>query len=110
MENHLETTEYPIQHHVQASQSQIQDYIDSTLAAILDDLSSPDGRPAIMLKRRSKKARFFINPSNGALETDHVETHITYTWPGKDAHEAWRFSTSRAFYLTLLTVLVLRIV
>lgn len=94
MESHLEITEYPIQHHVQAPQSQVQDYIDSTLAAILDELCSPDGYPAIMLKRRSTKSSLFINPSNGALESDQIETHITYSWPGKDAHEAWRFSTS----------------
>ena len=87
----MANTESRIPHHGQ-SQSQVQDYIDNTLAAALDELSSPQGRPAIVLKRRSKKMPFFINPSNGALETNETETCIIYTWPGKDAHEAWRFS------------------
>ena len=87
----MANTESRIPHHGQ-SQSQVQDYINNTLAAALDELSSPQGRPAIVLKRRSKKTPFFINPSNGALETHETEACITYAWPGKDAHEAWRFS------------------
>lgn len=86
-----ENTEPPI-HHDQTSQSQVQDYIDNTLAAVLGQLSFPDGRPALTLKQRLKKAPFFINSSNGALETNETETQISYTWPGEDAHEAWRFS------------------
>lgn len=87
----MANTESRVPHHGQ-SQSQVQDYIDNTLAATLEELSSPQGRPAIVLKRRSKMTPFFVNPNNGALETNETETRITYTWPGKNAHEAWRFS------------------
>lgn len=87
----MANTESRVPHHGQ-SQSQVQGYINNTLAATLEELSSPQGRPAIVLKRRSKMTPFFINPNNGALETNETETRITYTWPGKNAHEAWRFS------------------
>lgn len=82
-------------------QNQVQDYIDTTLAALLDELSSPNGRPTITLKRRSRKSLVFINPSNKALETNETGTHISYTWPGKDAHEAWRFSMAYRFLSTV---------
>ncbi|KAI9933337.1 hypothetical protein MW887_007810 [Aspergillus wentii] len=70
----------------------VQNYIDDTLAAALDEMTSPEGHPSITLKRRSKQASFFINPDNGALETTETENQTTYTWPGQDAHEAWRFT------------------
>ncbi|KAE8351755.1 Spo11/DNA topoisomerase VI subunit A [Aspergillus coremiiformis] len=71
---------------------QVQQYIDETLASALDELSTLDGRPAITLRRKSRKASLFINPTNGALENGGTETHITYTWPGRNTHEAWKFS------------------
>lgn len=70
----------------------VQGYIDTSTLTAFDALSSPDGQPSITLKRRSKKAPFFINPDNGALETSQEETSTTYAWPGKNAYEAWKFS------------------
>lgn len=92
MADTLEITDSPTSNHNQTPQSQIQDYIDNTLTAALAELDSPDGNPAITLKRRYKRGAFFINPDNGALETSETETQISYTWPGRDRHEAWRFS------------------
>lgn len=91
-------------HHAETPKDQVQNYIDATLAALLDELSSPDGCPTITLKRRSQKSRFFINPSNKALEASENEMHISYTWPGKDAHEAWRFSTAHRSPSTIPTI------
>ncbi|KAF5867196.1 endodeoxyribonuclease [Aspergillus alliaceus] len=73
-------------------QGQVRRYIDGTLASSLGELCTLDGRPAITLKRRSGKMSLFINPTNGALESDGTETHITYTWPGANAHEARKFT------------------
>lgn len=75
-------------------QTPVQSYIQETLAAILDGLSSPDGQSSITLKHRSKKfASLFINPQTLALETSEIQTYTTYRWPGRDENEAWRFST-----------------
>jgi meiotic recombination protein SPO11 len=76
------------------AKDRVQDYIDASAVAAFEEMSSPDGHPSITLKRRSKQSSLFINPANGALETSGQETSATYSWPGKDAHEAWRFSTS----------------
>ena len=52
------------------------------------------GEPSMFLRRRPTKARFFVNPDTGALEADEAGsgTERTYRFPGKDVHEAWRFS------------------
>ncbi|KAL2863489.1 putative meiosis-specific topoisomerase Spo11 [Aspergillus lucknowensis] len=57
-------------------------------------ISEDDGQPAITLKRRTNNATniFYIDPSTGALESEEAGTEVTYTWPGKDGYEAWRFS------------------
>ncbi|KAF7586752.1 hypothetical protein BBP40_008372 [Aspergillus hancockii] len=89
LDPHLHTSQNKYE---QTSKGQVQRYIDETLAAALDELRTPDGRPAITIKRRSKKACLFINASNGALESDETETRITYTWPGTNAQEAWKFT------------------
>lgn len=75
-----------------APKDRVQDYIETITIAALNELRSPNGNPSITLIRRPRKKLFFINPTNGALETNETETSISYTWPGKDAYEAWRFS------------------
>lgn len=77
----------------QNPQDRIQNYIDTTTIAALQGLLSPDGQPSVTIKGRPKKNLFFINPSNGALEANEIGISATYTWPGKDAYEAWKFST-----------------
>ncbi|KKK15957.1 hypothetical protein ARAM_002800 [Aspergillus rambellii] len=77
-----------------SSTERVHQYIEKTLAAVLDQLSIADGQPAITLKRRTTHATFFINSRNGALESTDTETIISYSWPGKDAYEAWRFTVA----------------
>lgn len=109
MADTLEITDSPISRDDQPPQSQVQDYIDSTLTAVLAELDSPDGNPAITLKQRYKKGAFFINSDNGALETSDIETQVSYTWPGKDRHEAWKFSMHLApGTLSFLIAVILR--
>ncbi|KAJ5709013.1 Winged helix-turn-helix transcription repressor DNA-binding [Penicillium malachiteum] len=70
-------------------------YIDNTLTGLLHELSLPpsEGHPSITLRRRSNTATYAINHRNGALEALHSEIlDRTYSWPGKSAYEAWRFS------------------
>ncbi|PWY79603.1 meiotic recombination protein spo11 [Aspergillus heteromorphus CBS 117.55] len=80
---------------------QIQAYIHETLSTALDELSSPDGQPCITLKQRAKKtSSLFINPKTKALEAKTTEresrstTTTTYTWPGADVTEAWKFTVA----------------
>ncbi|RAH85094.1 meiotic recombination protein spo11 [Aspergillus japonicus CBS 114.51] len=75
--------------------SRVKDYITNTLSNLLTELCSPDGHPSITVKPRSTKVSIrFINPQTGALETHVSEACTTYTWPGKDCYEAWRFTVA----------------
>ncbi|KAB8199034.1 meiotic recombination protein spo11 [Aspergillus parasiticus] len=71
---------------------QVKRYINETLSSTLDELSTPDGRPAITLKRNSRNASLFINPTSRALESNGIDTYITYSWPGANTFEAWKFT------------------
>lgn len=88
----LSKMDLQLDHIGQDPKEQVQSYIDNALAALLDELSSPDGHPTITLKRRSRKSAYYINLSNGALKANETDTYVSYSWPGRDAHEAWRFS------------------
>ncbi|KAJ5955268.1 Winged helix-turn-helix transcription repressor DNA-binding [Penicillium viridicatum] len=73
----------------------VQEFIDNTLAALIHGLSqSPvEAHISITLKRRASPMACIINPITGALEAGpRVETHRKYSWPGKTAHEAWKFT------------------
>ncbi|OJI88258.1 hypothetical protein ASPTUDRAFT_160569 [Aspergillus tubingensis CBS 134.48] len=76
-------------------QTPVQSYIQETLAAILIEMSSPEGQPSITLKQRGRKfASLFINSQTQALETSEMQTYTTYRWPGRDENEAWRFTVA----------------
>ncbi|OQD65944.1 hypothetical protein PENPOL_c005G00038 [Penicillium polonicum] len=73
----------------------VQEFIDNTLAALIHGLSqSPvEAHISITLKRRASPMACIINPITGALEASpRVESHRKYSWPGKTAHEAWKFT------------------
>ncbi|PYH78548.1 meiotic recombination protein spo11 [Aspergillus uvarum CBS 121591] len=77
------------------NRSRVKDYITNTLSNLLTELCSPDGHPSITIKPRSTKVSTqFINPQTGALETRASQVCTTYTWPGKDCYEAWRFTVA----------------
>ncbi|KAE8416354.1 meiotic recombination protein spo11 [Aspergillus pseudocaelatus] len=77
-----------------SSLRQVKRYINETLASALDELSTPDGRPAITLKRSSRNVSLFINPTSRALESNGTDTYITYSWPGANTFEAWKFTVA----------------
>lgn len=66
-------------------------FIDGIVEIITEELIHPDGRPTISLKRRSSQTRYFLNSQTGALEFEGSNIVSTYTWPGKNAQEAWYF-------------------
>lgn len=73
----------------------VQEYIDTTLAALIHGLTLPpsEARLSVVLKRRANPTACTINPITGALEASpRVNTNRTYSWPGKTAYEAWKFS------------------
>ncbi|KAG2005144.1 hypothetical protein GB937_008978 [Aspergillus fischeri] len=65
----------------QSQKERAQTFIDNTLIEILDELRTPDGRPTLTLKRRSRGVPFSINPENLALETEEKEILSSYSWP-----------------------------
>jgi meiotic recombination protein SPO11 len=81
----------------QSQKERVLTFIDNALIEILDELRTPDGRPTLTLKRRSRGAPFSINPENLALETGEKEILSSYSWPGRNAYEAWKFSTEHLF-------------
>lgn len=82
------TPDYP-----ETSNDRVQDSINHVLERALTE-TLLHGKPSITLKQRPKGAGFFINPTTAALEMSEpdADTYKTYSFPGKDAHEAWRFS------------------
>ncbi|KAF4213284.1 hypothetical protein CNMCM5878_000095 [Aspergillus fumigatiaffinis] len=65
----------------QSQKERVLTFIDNALIEILDELRTPDGRPTLTLKRRSRGAPFSINPENLALETGEKEILSSYSWP-----------------------------
>ncbi|KAJ5229982.1 Winged helix-turn-helix transcription repressor DNA-binding [Penicillium chrysogenum] len=73
----------------------VQEFIDNTLAALVNELSrSPaEANISITLKRRASPIACIINPTTGALEASpRIDTYRKYSWPGKTAYEAWKFT------------------
>ncbi|OJJ48456.1 hypothetical protein ASPZODRAFT_130484 [Penicilliopsis zonata CBS 506.65] len=77
----------------QTPKERVLEYIETVFSNITEEIVLPDGKPTITLKRRAKKpAHLFIDPVNGALESNEAVTYMTYSWPGKSVHEAWKFT------------------
>ncbi|KAH3337382.1 hypothetical protein KXW81_000792 [Aspergillus fumigatus] len=76
----------------QSQKERVQTFIDNILIEILDELRTPDGRPTLTLKRRSRGVPRSINPENLALESEEKEILSSYSWPGTNAYEAWKFT------------------
>ncbi|RHZ68170.1 hypothetical protein CDV55_104697 [Aspergillus turcosus] len=64
-----------------SQKERVQAFIDNALIEILDELRTPDGRPTLTLKRRSRGVPFSINPENLALEAEEKEIRSCYSWP-----------------------------
>ncbi|EEH42629.2 uncharacterized protein PADG_07449 [Paracoccidioides brasiliensis Pb18] len=73
-------------------EDKVRSFITNILDSIVNELARVDGCPSITLKRRSKDARFFLNPETGSLDCDTAEPSCTYFWPGKTVQEGWRFA------------------
>ncbi|KAL4950849.1 Spo11/DNA topoisomerase VI subunit A [Aspergillus filifer] len=75
--------------------ARVQKYLDDTLETALTQLSLAEDI-TITLKRRAVNATttYRLDPSTGALQSGQSETTITYSFPGKDAYEAWRFTVA----------------
>ncbi|KAJ9265472.1 hypothetical protein DTO212C5_6665 [Paecilomyces variotii] len=78
----------------QQPEDRVRNFISQLLETTVDELMKPNGRPFILLKRRSSRGDYFINPHNAALEAREEDKAIMYSWPGDSAYEAWRFTVS----------------
>lgn len=73
----------------------VQNYIDKTLTALVHQLTLPpsEARLSVELSRRANPKSCIINPTTGALEASpRIDSTRIYSWPGKTAYEAWKFS------------------
>ncbi|KAM5489002.1 endodeoxyribonuclease [Microsporum audouinii] len=73
------------------NEGKVVENISKYLISVLEELSRPNGRPYISLKRRSKQSGYTLNPETGALESSDEVHAYTYSWPGKTTQEGWRF-------------------
>ncbi|KAM5440249.1 endodeoxyribonuclease [Microsporum canis] len=73
------------------NEGKVVENISKYLISVLEELSRPNGRPSISLKRRSKQSGYTLNPETGALESSDEVHAYTYSWPGKTTQEGWRF-------------------
>ncbi|BCS27538.1 putative meiosis-specific topoisomerase Spo11 [Aspergillus puulaauensis] len=86
------------QSNTQSALARIDKYLEDTLETVLNQLAlSEDDQnqdATITLKRRAANATtiFRIDPSTGALGSIRADTTVTYSFPGKDGYEAWRFT------------------
>ena len=80
------------------SEDYVLSFIDGTLEGITRELTHPNGRPAITLKRRSSHASHSVNEQTGALEFDGNNIFSTYSWPGRNTQEGWRFGTPPLYH------------
>lgn len=86
------------QNNTQSPRARINNYLEDTLDTVLNQLTLSEDEEnqdaTITLKRRAANAAttFRIDPSTGALRSNRAETTVTYSFPGKDGYDAWRFS------------------
>jgi meiotic recombination protein SPO11 len=77
-------------------QALVRSYIDSVLIDLLNQLSlfPSEGQPSITLRCQPRAETCVVNPRNGALEAGrNDDAYRSYSWPGRTAHESWKFST-----------------
>ncbi|EEP78946.1 conserved hypothetical protein [Uncinocarpus reesii 1704] len=74
-------------------EDKVKQFLEAQLSSVVDELSKPDGRPSLTLKRRPTRANCSLNVATGALQANGHgrECVVTYSWPGKTAREAWAF-------------------
>ncbi|KAL4788444.1 Spo11/DNA topoisomerase VI subunit A [Aspergillus varians] len=86
--------------HPQSRKMRVSKYLEDTLETVLTQLTLSEdyaeGDAKITLKRRATSASttFRIDPSTGALGGVRTETTVTYSFPGKDGYDAWRFTVA----------------
>ncbi|OJJ08062.1 hypothetical protein ASPVEDRAFT_143039 [Aspergillus versicolor CBS 583.65] len=91
----------------QSPRARINNYLEDTLDTVLDQLTLSEDEEnqgaTITLKRRAANAAttFRIDPSTGALRSSRAETTVTYSFPGKDGYEAWRFTVALRIISTI---------
>src|SRR4051794_19616269 len=76
---------------IAAPQGRVLTYIENTLDRVLQAIQlRPHGQPSITLKR-IKDVKVSISPITRQVERQVVDRNITYSFPGKNNDEAWRF-------------------
>ena len=76
---------------IAAPQGRVLTYVEITLGRVLQAIQlRPHGHPSITLKR-VKDVKVSVNPITQQVERQVVDRDITYSFPGKNNDEAWRF-------------------
>ncbi|KAJ5238971.1 Winged helix-turn-helix transcription repressor DNA-binding [Penicillium chermesinum] len=76
-------------------QNLVEEYIHNTFEGLNQQLALPasQAQPSVTLRSRVCPGTYIVNHQNGSLEASRsTELTRTYSWPGKTAFEAWRFT------------------
>lgn len=85
-----------------SAQRLVETYIWDTFAVLNHQFTLPSSQaqPSVTLRSRVSSGTYIFNPYNGSLEAGRAtESCRTYSWPGKTANEAWRFSMRLLFFV-----------
>jgi hypothetical protein len=67
-------------------------FFEKLQSAFLDEFEKDVAGLSISLKKRPSQYQISSDEKTLAFEKDAVQKQVTYSWPGKSPHEAWRFS------------------
>ncbi|QKX61150.1 uncharacterized protein TRUGW13939_08297 [Talaromyces rugulosus] len=67
-------------------------FFEKLQSAFLDEFEKDVAGLSISLKKRPSQYQISSEEKTLAFEKDAAQKQVTYSWPGKSPHEAWRFS------------------
>ncbi|CRG87269.1 meiotic recombination protein SPO11 [Talaromyces islandicus] len=67
-------------------------FFEKLQSAFLDEFEKDVAALSISLKKRPSQFHFSSDEKTLAFENGTVQKLVTYSWPGKSPHEAWKFS------------------
>ena len=88
---------------VSTPQDRVRAYIENSLGYCIQAIQArPCGCPAITLKR-IRDVKTSVNPVTLQVERQIVDREVTYSFPGKNRDEAWRFGWWQRTHTTDIT-------
>jgi len=92
--NIVNVSETWVKQSLSGGQRKVLSFVEEFLGHIVHEIRlRPLGRPSISL-RHVVGVKIYVNPATNAVQREIVARQVTYTFPGKNKGEAWRFGVS----------------